>query len=85
MGDLVAFPITRQGRDGWRFVDRGAAQMLNRESKTAEKHLLHTLKQRREVMERRGFPAATIEAELRVAESAVRAALWKAVMKGGAA
>ncbi len=85
MGDLIAFPITRQGRDGSRFVDRVADQMLAREGKTAEKHLLHTLKQRREVMERRGFSAAAIEAELPVAESAIRAALWKAVMEGGAA
>ena len=85
MGTLVAFPLIRQGRDGMPFVDNIAHQMMKRDGEVAEKHLAYTLRRKAEAMERRGFPREIIDAEIKSAETAIRAALWKAVMEGGAA
>jgi len=83
-GDLVAFPISRHGRDGISFVEAVATRMLDLPPGAAERHLARQLDRKGQTLRRRGFDAATIKSERDKAEAAIRALLLRSEFEGGA-
>jgi hypothetical protein len=77
MSKIVPFPQVRRRR----FVARQAIGLSGLPHKTAEKLLVATLKKQAEVMARKGIPAAVVEGESRNLESAIRAELWRQVIR----
>lgn len=82
-GGVIAFPMSRHGKDGLSFVTSVAAKMLELCPGSAEKHLVRQLDRKGDALRRRGFDEAIIQAEKQKAEAAIRAALWRAVYQGG--
>jgi hypothetical protein len=83
-GALVAFPISRHGRDGVSFVEAVATRMLDLPPGAAERHLARQLDRKGQTLRRRGFDAATIKSERDKAEAAIRALLLRSEFEGDA-
>jgi hypothetical protein len=58
--------------------------MLELPPAKAERHMARQLERKAQTLRRRGFGAATIEAETNKAEAAIRALLFRTVFEGGA-
>jgi Family of unknown function (DUF6074) len=74
---IVPFPQIRRRR----FVMRHAIRLARLPHKTAEKLLAGTLRQQVEAMARKGIPAAVAERESHNLESAIRAELWRQILR----
>lgn len=79
MAIIVPFPLARR----LDFVERHARLMAGMRPVPAEGHLGRQLDIQREVLLRKQVPPAVVEQELRQLASAIRAALWKAVLTPG--
>lgn len=76
---IIPFPSARRQH----FVARQAARMADVSESAAERILASQLRQQRDAMERRGIEPELIAKELRCLESAIRRALWPAIMTPG--
>ncbi|GGC70776.1 DUF6074 family protein [Chelatococcus reniformis] len=82
MAEIIPFPRTRNRR----FILKHAGNIAGMSAAQGEKYLANTvLKVQRETMLRRGVGSPVVEQEMRALELAIRAALWRVVMEGGAA
>jgi hypothetical protein len=82
MAEIVPFPVVRRQA----FIQRQAARAAELNQHAGERHIQQQVKVQVDAMRRKGIPEDLIALEVRCMESAIRAALWKAVMStpGGA-
>lgn len=78
---IIPFPPVRRRH----FVARQANRMASLSGYAAERHLVSQLRIQREAYERKGVDPDIIEHEIRALESAIRSALWAAVLTPGGA
>ena len=78
---LFAFPLTRRTH----FINKQARRVVALSPAAGEKHLLAQVKIKRDAMARKGISAEIIERETAQLESAIRAAIWSAVLRPGGA
>jgi hypothetical protein len=83
-GELLAFPMSRHGKDGVSFVNAVAARMAVLNPISAEKHLARQLDRKTSTLRRRGFDDETIKTQRTQTEAAIRDALWRRIFQGGA-
>lgn len=81
MAEVIPFPLAARRR----FIDRQAGVALGMKAESGERHIIRTVQQQREILLRKGACPAVVSQECASLEAAIRAALWKAVMTGGAA
>ena len=79
---LFAFPLTRRRH----FITKQAHRAAQLSPEAGERHIAAQVKTQRDAMARKGISAEIIERETAQLESAIRAAIWSAVLlPGGAA
>lgn len=78
---IIPFPPVRRRY----FVVKQANRMASLSRDAAERHLNAQLRIQREAYERKGVNPDIIEQEIRALESAIRSALWAAVLTPGGA
>ncbi|MFN9438451.1 MAG: DUF6074 family protein [Brevundimonas sp.] len=81
MAQVLPFPLTARRR----FIERQASVSLGMKAESGERHIVRTVEQQRDILLRKGVAPELVERECAELESAIRAALWKVVMTGGAA
>jgi hypothetical protein len=79
---IVPFPLARREA----FIQKQANRAADLNADSGERHVQHQIKCQADAMRRKGIDEALIAREMRCMESAIRAALWRIVMKapGGA-
>ena len=78
---VLPFPAPRRGA----FIRRQAGAMMRISPAAAENYLAAALERHASVLRKKGVPAPAIEADTKAMETAIRVALWRGVMEGGAA
>lgn len=78
---LFAFPLTRRTH----FIAKQARRVVALSPAAGEKHLLAQVQIQRAALARKGIAAAIIDREAAQLESAIRAAIWSAVLRPGGA
>ena len=73
--EVIPYPITRR----WAFVAKQADHAAWMRPTAAERYIQHQIKVQGDTMRRKGVAEDLIQRELRCLETAIRAALWKAV------
>jgi len=73
---MLVFPVAQR----LDFVERIAAQMVARSATGGEQHLQLQLRRQGTVLRRKGIAEPIIKRELASLESAVRQAIWRAVI-----
>lgn len=83
MAEIVPFPSTRRRSE----IEKLALLLLDHKSSSAEKLLADRLARRRDAHSRKGIAAMLIKSDIAAFEGAVRAAVWRHMMRndGGAA
>lgn len=81
MAEVIPFPLAARRR----FIDRQAGVALGMKAESGERHIIRTVQQQREILLRKGVSSESVQRECASLEAALRAALWRAVMTGGAA
>lgn len=82
MAEVVPFPIVRRRA----FIQRQASRAAELNQHAGERHIQQQVKVQVDAMRRKGIPEDLIALEVKCMETAIRAALWKAVIDapGGA-
>lgn len=73
---LFAFPLTRRTH----FIAKQARRVAELSPAAGEKHIAAQVKTQRDAMARKGIVVEIIERETAQLESAIRAAVWSAVL-----
>jgi hypothetical protein len=76
---IVPFPITKR-RD---FIKRNATRIAEAQPKTAEKLLAHAINIQSGTMVRRGIDPELVAHQARAFEAAIRAELWRLIIREG--
>lgn len=74
---IVPFPLARRKA----FIQKQANRAADLNADSGERHIQQQLKCQADAMRRKGIDEDLIARELRCMESAIRAALWGAVLK----
>jgi hypothetical protein len=73
---VVPFPLARRGA----FIQKQANRAAEMNADAGERHIQQQIKIQADAMRRRGIDEDLIAREMKCMETAVRAALWKAVL-----
>ena len=73
---VVPFPLSRRRH----FIAKQARRVAELSPTAGEKHIAAQVKTQRDAMERKGIAVEIIERETAQLESAIRAAVWSAVL-----
>jgi hypothetical protein len=76
MAEIVPFPLIRRKA----FIERHARLIAGMGAEAGERHLRRQLLIQFDALERKGVACETIEREVLTLGSAIRAALWKAIL-----
>jgi hypothetical protein len=76
---LVPFPLARRRA----FIERHARLIATMRPDAGERYLDRQLQNQFENLQRRGFDVQIIEREVIALDAAIRAALWRAVLRPG--
>jgi hypothetical protein len=76
---VVPFPLARRRA----FIERHARLIATMRPDAGERHLDRQLQIQFENLQRRGFDVQIIEREVIALDAAIRAALWRAVLRPG--
>lgn len=78
---VVPFPVHRRGA----FLRRQVGAMMRISPVAAENYLAAALERHAAVLRKKGVAAPAIAADVKAMETAIRVALWRGVLEGGAA
>jgi hypothetical protein len=78
---VLPFPLVRREH----FITKQARRAAELSPAAGEKHLLAQVKIQREALARKGVASEIIDREATQLESAIRAAIWSAVLRPGGA
>lgn len=79
MAEILPFPLAR--RRG--FIERHARLIAGMNAEAGERHLIRQLEIQFDTLERKGIDCDVIEREVLALRSAIRNALWSAVLTPG--
>jgi hypothetical protein len=79
MAEIIPYPLARRCA----FIDRHARMIASMRAEAGERYLRRQLLIQFDTLERKGVACDVIEREVLALGSAIRAALWKAVLTPG--